>query len=264
MFRAFYKNSHKCSLLGLAVTLLISGCCGLTNGNLNNNPKQSNSTSSQTNRTKTEKRDVKELSFELKETSEPQPGTPGEDWTVTKEQTLGDTAIVLYQDGSGSAFDNAFAKYAGNSYKLNSVYNSETVRIQPLKGEFGGIQLIGGVGSDQTAWDILGVNKQGKFVMFTIIGQPQFADLDGDGTQELIATFKGAHLNFPDVEVLRVKDGHMESAKVINGPGGMEVPQHAHLLNDNGSYLIEIGKVREDGSGRQYRYDKGRLVQNTY
>jgi hypothetical protein len=263
MIRALKKNSHKCYLLGLAVILLISGC-GLTNDMIDNNPKQTNTASTQTDRTETEKQDVIELSFELIETSEPQPGTPGEDWIVTKEQTIGDTAIILYKDGSGSAFDTAYARYAGNSYMLSSVYNPETVRIQPLECEFGGIQLIGGVGSDQTAWDILGVNKEGKFVMFTMIGRPELADLDGDGTQQLVAAFEGAHLDFPNVEIVRVKDGHLESAKVINGPGGMDDPQYAHLLNDNGSYLIEIGKVREDGLGRQYRYGNGRLVQNKY
>lgn len=200
-----------------------------------------------------------ELSFQPKEIVEPHPKAPGEDWTVTKEQSIRDTVIIVYQDASGS--DQALAKHAGSYYMLSGVYNAETIRIQPLEGEFGGIDLIGGVGTDQTAWDVLGLEKEGKLVMFSTIGRPEFADLDGNGTKELVASFEGAHLNFPNLEIVRVNNGRMESAEVINANEGGEDQQYARLLNENGSYLIEIGKVREEGSGRQYKYDDGRLIE---
>jgi hypothetical protein len=77
----------------------------------------------------------------------------------------------------------------------------------------------------------------------------------------LVASFQGAHLNFPDVEILRRNNGRIESSRVNDAAGGAEDPQYARLLNDNGNYLIEIGKVREEGSGRQYKYMDDRLVE---
>jgi hypothetical protein len=199
------------------------------------------------------------LSFQPKEIIVPHPKAPGKNWTITKEQSIRDTVIIVYQDASGS--EHALAKHAGSYYMLSGVYNAETVRIQPLEGEFGCFDLIGGVGSDQTAWDVLGLDKEGKLVMFSTIGRPEFADLDGNGTKELAASFEGAHLNFPNLELVRVNNGPMESAQVINANEGGKDQLYARLLNENGSYLIEIGKVREERSGRQYKYEDERLIE---
>lgn len=122
---------------------------------------------------------------------------------------------------------------------LNGFQTAENLRTQPLDGKFGGIVLIGGVGSDQTEWDVLGLNEDGKLVVFPMIGRPQITDLDGDGEKELVASFEGAHLNFPDVEIARVKDGNLESARVIGATGNAEDPQYTRLSEDGN--LIEIG-----------------------
>lgn len=263
MNATFRKGFNKCNLLGLTVILIFSGC-GLNNTELENNPNKSNNASTQTGSTETEKQEIKELSFQPVKISQPEPRTPSKEWTVAMEENIGDTMIALYKENTDSGFDTAFAKHAGNFYMLSSVYDAETVRIQPLKGVFGGIKLIAGVGSDGNEWNVLGVDKNKNFVMFSVIAQPEFIDLDSDGTKELVASFLGTHLNFPDIEILRFKNGHMESARVIDAYGDMEVPYYARTVNNNGTYLIEIGKVREEGLSRQYRYDDGRLIQRTF
>ncbi|HHW38190.1 MAG TPA: hypothetical protein GXX18_13295 [Bacillales bacterium] len=43
-----------------------------------------------------------------------------------------------------------------------------------------------------------------------------------------------------------------------------ENPLYARLVNNNGTYLIGIGEVGEEGLSQQYRYDDGRLILNLY
>jgi hypothetical protein len=197
-----------------------------------------------------------ELVFNNKTVVEPKKETLGEGWTVKKEDKLGESEVIIYEDTSG--VDLVVMKREGEHYLLSGIHTEENLETQPLDGEFIGIDLIGGVGSEQTEWNILGLNKEGNLVVFSMIGRPQITDLDADGEKELIASFEGAHLHFPDVEIARVKNGSLESARVIGSSDNADDPQYARLLSDGN--LIQIGKVREERSGRQYEYDGGRLI----
>ncbi|XEC94470.1 hypothetical protein AB6A23_24670 [Paenibacillus tarimensis] len=238
----------KSFLVQLAVLLALSGCANENSGQPTTNSLH--------------KQDIKKLSFVQKTTKELQSKAPDEDWTVAKKVSVGNTAVIVYEDTSGG--NHSLIKHRGNYYVLNNFYDAKTVRIQELKGDFGDIKLIGGVGTDLTLWDVLGLNMENKLVSFETIGRPQMVDLDRDGTKELVASFEGAHLNFPNIEIVRVT-GRMESAVAISQSAIQEDNlQFARLTNVNDSYQILIGKVREEGTERQYFYTGDQLVEITF
>lgn len=240
-------NFNKLMSAAIVVFLTALITVGCSNGNAD---KYSNQ----------EQQDVLQLSFKHTAVNELFPKKMNEDWTMTKEIKIGDTAIILYEDKSGD--DYTLAKHVGKYYDLGGVYNIENIKTQTLGGEFGDIELIGGIGTDFTYWDVLGLDKQsGNLVSFQTIGRPEMMDLDGDGSEEMIASFEGAHLNFPNIEIVRINNGQMESAEMIDQSGNEEDPKFARLSKESVVVVIEIGKVREDGSEHQYKYENGQLVE---
>gem|GEM_PF-6319268 len=204
---------------------------------------------------------IMHLSFKPKSIVPLQPQAPDDDWSIAHEQRIGNAAILVYQDESGNSW--TFARYEAKTYMLGGAYPAETMKIQPLESEFGGIKLIGGVGSDLTAWDILGLDKEGKFITFQAIGRPEIMDLDGNGTTEIVASFEGAHLHFPNVEIFKVTHGQLESAEVTDPssfPIGEDLP-YARFFKDNSTSLIMIGKAHKEGAERLYRYEDGHLLE---
>ncbi|MGM0882860.1 MAG: hypothetical protein ACQEXQ_17720 [Bacillota bacterium] len=206
-----------------------------------------------------EQQDILQLSFKQTAVTQLLPKNANEDWTVTKEIKIRDTAIILYEDGSRDGY--ALAKHAGKFYDLGGVYNVENIKTQMLEGPFGDIELIGGIGTDLTSWEILGMYKQsGNLMLFQTIGRPEMIDLEGDGSEEMIASFNGAHLNFPNVEILRLNGSEIESAEMVDQTSNSEDQKFARVLKKSGDVVFEIGKVREDGTERQFTYENGQLV----
>lgn len=94
---------------------------------------------------------------------------------------------------------------------------------------------------------------------FRTIGRPELIDLDSDGLKELVASFEGAHLNFPNIEIIRYKNEEMESAQVIELQNS-EDPEYARLVKQGSDFVIETGKVREETTLQRFKYESGRLV----
>jgi hypothetical protein len=270
MITSFTKRFYKCPLLGLTAILLISGC-GMTNANLDENPYQVDNAPFQTDHIENETTDGQQLAFSPVPLQNMAEGEPKTEWK--KEQSIpmgevdGESVLIhLYTDDIGNSTF-GFLEHRGKQYVLSDVAGSiDDVKVETINQPFNGIlQVLMGIGTSYTTWEVVAYDAtQGAWTSFETIGRPQIIDLDGDGMQELVANFEGAHLNFPNVEIVRVNNGRMDSARVIDTSGSAEDPQYARLFHDNGRYLIEIGNVREDVPGRKYRYEDGSLVEQNY
>lgn len=180
---------------------------------------------------------------------------PKKEWTLAKTITFSSVnnkpvMLNLYTHSSdrGSVF--AMLDANGDLYELGEVGNSfslDEVKVVPVSYTFEEqLQVLGGVGTSFTRWLWVAYDFTNKsLVSFGQIGSPQLADLDGNGKEELVASFDGVHLQYPDVSLMEWRDGHLQSVNVAGQIGITSQPYSR--LSKQGSYtLIGAGSLSEE------------------
>jgi hypothetical protein len=157
----------------------------------------------------------------------------------------------------------AFFQYEGKlyDYELGLLpYRLSEVEANKVDGSFDDQVVLAGTGTTLTHWNVIVFDKTShKLRSFRTVGRPKLIDLDSDGRKELVASFEGAHLHFPNVEIIRYHDGELESAQVIESQNS-DNPEFARLVRQSSDFVIEIGKAREEKAPQRFAYKDGRLT----
>lgn len=181
--------------------------------------------------------------------------------TIALSKTKGAlNTLQLYQN-EDETDTYAFIKHNDIYYSIG-VYsvNPDEVKIKEINENIGSHHLLLGIGTDYTMWNLVAMKSgSDSLVEFGSIGQPYLIDLESNGKNELVCSFEGVHLNFPNVQIFREKDNRLESAIIINKQDN-ENPEYARFLFDDET-LFEISKVREEGNFKRYQYQDGLLVE---
>jgi hypothetical protein len=212
----------------------------------------------------------KELSFKRVSADEIPETKPQIGWSDVKTIDLGmidgkPISFLFYSKNIEDAESEvqALFHYEGKlyDYELGIIpYRLSEVEANKVNGSFDDKVVLAGIGTTLTHWNVIMLDKKTqKLLSFRTVGRPEMIDLDFDGHKELVASFEGAHLNFPNVVIFRYKNGEMESAQVIESKNS-EDPEYARLVKQGSDYVIEIGKVREEIPPQRYKYESGRLV----
>jgi hypothetical protein len=115
------------------------------------------------------------------------------------------------------------------------------------------IKVFAGIGTSYISWDIIAFDgEQGKWTTFEVMGRPQIMDLDGDGSEEMVVSFEGVHLNPPDVEIVRWNNGTLEFSQIA-AQSGVSGKPYARLTMKDNLPVIEVGDVAEE-IPQQYKY----------
>lgn len=208
-----------------------------------------------------------ELSFRRVSMNEIRDTKPKDEWSEVQSVDLGTAdgepiSILLYSEDSQNAESDvhAFVQHAGKLYDMGvNSYRLSELETQKLDGSFDDVVLLAGIGTKLTYWNVVAFDKKSdKLLSFEMVGRPEMIDLDSDGYKELVASFEGAHMNFPNVEIIRSKDAEMESAKVIEAQNS-EDPEYARLVKQDSNFVFEVGKVQEEQPQR-FKYENGRLI----
>lgn len=83
---------------------------------------------------------------------------------------------------------------------------------------------------------------KGRWCIFEDWGKPLIADLDGDGSRELVIQFEGLHLSWPDVDIYRWREGVLEESSSVKEQLRIPDPTYneAIMREQDGRYVIDI------------------------
>lgn len=273
MIKSFNKSPVKLSLLGLTMVLILSGCA-LTNAESNEKteqkPVQSHSTE---NKNQNENQSI-QLTFKPVTMMDVTQGEPKKIWEKVKSISLGEqdaaqVSIHLYVEPGNENSAYAFLEHKGELFEFGDVadtFGLDDVVVESVNQSFlsdkKNIKVFAGIGTTFTGWDIISYDEEhSKWLRFEAIGRPQMIDLDGDGIKEMIATFEGAHLNAPDISIVRWNNGHLEFSEIA-AQSGISDKSYARLIIKDNLPVVEIGELGIEKS-EYYKYTKGLLVKIT-
>lgn len=201
--------------------------------------------------------------------------SPDESWIRAKSVTYWETAgqkqatVHLYLDNSQKSIEDAdvyaYLEQDGTWYEIGLVgsYGLEDVNIHAVDRTSDGlseIEITGGLGAAYMQMTLLRYSpEKQEWLQVLQMGSPEYADLDGDGSQELIAVSRGSLP--PYVYVYRWNGNQFEMADIAQSAG----MDYAMLLQQDGVYTIETGKWEnnEHQDRRIFSFKSGNLVESS-
>ncbi|CAM2945992.1 hypothetical protein PASE110613_08800 [Paenibacillus sediminis] len=209
---------------------------------------------------------VIDLNFSPALINELKSGQPQKDWIKVKSIAFGKLQVHLYVDANnrkpyhtGSVY--AFIQNQGLLYELGDVsssYGLDDVEAEQINKKFGeqGLMIMGSIGTPYTEMNLIGYDPaKGRLLSILALGKPTFVDLDGDGKDELVTAFQGVHLNEPNINIFRERNGIIERCDVAEATGN----EYAKLLSEGGTAMLETGKLNEEP--HYYHYKDGKLIE---
>lgn len=228
------------------------------------------------------------LSFTPLPLAEPPAGGPEQGWTFVKVLPFGqagrlDILLEIYQEvGEDSMLP---AVYYGVLRKGGEQYLIRNLAASLLQGPSEepdtGTVVCPYLFPGQTRFELIGYldmaangpgrklyllfdREQSRFNTFEVWGSPDLLDLDGDGADEFVISFRGLHLAFPDVAIIRTGAGgvpEITASILLNGRRSRE--DFAVLRTHDGDLpTIEIANAGSDGGPvYQYAYRKRAVLE---
>lgn len=201
-------------------------------------------------------------------------GTPDENFIYEKSITLGNMfgkgeiiVDLYYEKASEESVEPnivyAFLQYNNKIYELGNVssYGLKDLKIEAADRTFDGkkeIEIVGGVGTTYIQLQLIGYNEEtNDFIRLLTMGSPEYADLDQDGTYELLGVSSGVVPSY--VNIFRWNREHFEMADVSEETNCF----YSALKNQNDTWYIEAGNYDENNKMiyTYFIYRGGKLIE---